>query len=176
MEFVKDKEMYFMVQDTPFNRKYHNYKLGDFCDCSNKHNAKYVSYKKARLKLFKTQREKKIIFMEFLHEQVRKSIDKKLPSRLSSIILYDNLEDCYNLAKKWKNNANIVPLGLFKVKCEGKLHACATTPDKKKPASLSKKDHLEGLIRYWKGDKEAETQEYLFQGKAEIIEILNPTP
>ena len=104
MEFVKDKEMYLIVQDTPFNRKYHNYKLGDICDQTKKHNAKYVSYKNAKYKLFKSPKEKKLVFMENLHEKVRKLINKELPSRLNSTILYDNLEACYQLAKKWKQN------------------------------------------------------------------------
>ena len=173
MEFVKDKKMYYMVQDTPFNREYHNYKIGDICDCSKEHNAKYVSYKKAKRKIFKTPREKKMVFMERLPEKVRKSIHPDLPSRLSSIILYDNVVDCYELAKKWKNNAGFEPLGLFKVKCEGKLHACATTPDEKKPAELTKEAHIAGITRFWKGDSTAKTQEYFFQGKAEIIEVLN---
>ena len=172
MEFVKDKEMYFMVQDTPFNREYHNYKLGDICDCSKKHNAKYVNYKKAKHKLFKTPKEKRTVFMESLHEKVRKSINPELPSRLSSIILYDNLEDCYELAKKWDKNAGRTPLGLFKVKCEGKLHACATTPDEQKSNELKKEAHIAEITRFWQGDKTAKTQEYFFQGKAEIIEIL----
>ena len=50
MEFVKDKEMYMIVQDTEFNRKYHNYRLNDMCDCSKQHNSKYASYKKAKRK------------------------------------------------------------------------------------------------------------------------------
>jgi len=173
MEFVKDKEMYFMVQDTPFNRKYHNYKIGDVCDCIKEHNERYVSYKKAKRKWFKTPKEQKIVFMEGLHEKVRKSINPELPSRLSSIILYDNIEDCLKLAKKWQKNAGLSPLGLFKVKCEGKLHACTTTPDEKKPAELTKQAHIEGITRFWKGDSTADTQEYFFQGRAEIIEILD---
>ena len=96
----------------------------------------------------------------------------ELPSRMSSIILYDNLEDCYELVRKWKKNARFEPLGLFKVKCEGKLHACATTPDEEKPTELSKVAHIEGITRFWKGDSKAKTQEYFFQGKAEIIEII----
>jgi len=172
MEFVKDKEMYLMVQDTPFNRKYHNYKLGDVCDCSKKHNAKYVNYKKAKRKIFKTHRDKSVVFFEGLHEEVRKSINPDLPSRLSSIILYDNTDDCIELAKKWKKNAGIEPLGLFKVRCEGKLHACATTPDENKPTELTKEGHIAGITRFWQGDKTAKTQEYFFQGIAKIIEII----
>ena len=173
MEFVYGKEMYLIVQDTEFNRKYHNYKVGDLCDCSKKHNAKYVKFKQAKRKLFKSPREKKLVFMESLHEKVRKSIDPNLPSRLESIILYDNIEDCLNLAKRWKKNAGISPLGLFKVCCEGKLHACATTLDEKKPAELSEEAHIQGITRFWRGDETAEEQEYFFQGKAKIIEVLS---
>lgn len=172
MEFVKDKEMFLIIQDTPFNRQYHNYKLGDFCDCSRQHNAKYVKLKKAKRKLFKTPKEKRIVFMETLHEKVRKSINPELPSRLCSIILYETKEDCFELAKKWQKNAGITPLGLFKVKCEGKLHACATTPDEQKPNELKKEAHIAGITRFWQGDATAKTQEYFFQGKAEIIEII----
>ena len=110
--------------------------------------------------------------MEELHEKVRKSINSDLPSRFSSIILYDNIDDCYELAKKWKKNAGVEPLGLFKVKCEGKLHACATTPDDKKTTELSKEVHIAGITRFWVGDVTAKTQEYFFQGRAEIIDIL----
>lgn len=162
--------MYYVVQDTEFNRKYHNYKVGDFCDCSKKHNAKYVSYKKAKRKIFKTPREKKIVFMESLHEKVRKSINKQFPSRMQSIILYDNIEDCHKLIQKWNKNVGVGALGLFRVKCDGKLHACATTPDGKKPVELTTKAHIEGITRFWKGDETAETKEYFFCGKAEIIE------
>ena len=172
MEFVKGKEMYLIVQDTEFNRKYHNYKLGDVCDCDKRHNQKYVNYRKAKRKLFKTQREKKLVFMESLHEEVRKSVNPELPSRLSSIILYDNKEDCLELAKRWSQNTGIVPLGLFKVECDGKLHACATTPDEQKPKELTKVAHIDGLTRFWVGDKNAEEHEYFFQGKAQIIEVL----
>ena len=61
------------------------------------------------------------------------------------------------------------------MKCEGKLHACATTPDEKKPAELTKEAHIAGITRFWKGDSTAKTQEYeyFFQGKAEIVEVLN---
>lgn len=173
MEFVKDKEMYLIVQDTEFNRKYHNYKLNDMCDCSKQHNSKYASYKKAKRKIFKTPREKKLVFMESLHEKVRKSINPELPSRLESIILYDNIEDCLDLAKKWKKKSGISPLGLYKVKCNGKLHACAATPDEKKPAELTKEAHIQGITRFWQGDKTAKVHEYFFQGNAQIIEILN---
>lgn len=173
MEFVKDKIMYLIIQDAEINRKYHNYKLGDICDYSKKHNQKYISYKKAKRKIFKTPKEKKIVFFESLHEKVRKKINPQLPSRLSSIILYDNIQDCYSLAEKWKNNAGISPLGLFKVKCEGKLHACATTPDEQKPKELTKEAHIKGITRFWQGDKEAKVQEYFFQGNAEVIEIIN---
>ena len=173
MEFVKDKEMYLIVQDTEFNRKYHNYQLNDICDSSKKHNAKYASYKKAKRKIFKTPREKKLVFMESLHEKVRKSINSELPSRLESIILYDNIENCLTLAKKWKENSGISSLGLFKVNCNGKLHACATTPDEMKPACLTKEAHIQGITRFWQGYKTAKVQEYFFQGNAQIIEILN---
>lgn len=172
MEIVKDKEMFFMVQDTPFNRKYHNYKVGDLCDCLKKHNEKYVNYKKAKRKFLKSKREKKIVFMEGLHEKIRKSINKQLPSRLSSIILYDNAKDCFNLSEKWMNNAQLKPLGIFKVKCDGKLHACAVTPDEAKPKELTKKAHVDGITRFWRGDPFAEKYEYFFQGKAEIVEIV----
>lgn len=173
MEFVKGKEMYFIVQDTEFNRKYHNYNLGDFCDCSKAHNAKFESFKNAKRKIFKTPREKKLVFMETLHERVRKSINPELPSRLESIVLYDNLNDCLNLAQKWNKNSGKRPLGLFKVKCDGKLHACATTPDDKKPTELTKEAHISGITRFWQGDPSAEVKEYFFQGNAQIIEVLN---
>lgn len=174
MEFVKDKEMYLLVQDTSFNRKYHNYKIGDICDCSKEHNAKNHAYKIAKRKVFKSPREKKIVFLEGLHEKIRKSINPDLPSRLSSIILYDNIDDCLELAAKWKKNAGLKPLGLFKVKCEGKLHACATTPDEEKSTELKKENHIAGIAKFWKGDSTAKTQEYLFQGKAQVIKIHNP--
>lgn len=173
MEVVKEKEMFYIVQDTPFNRKYHNYSVGDFCDCLKKHNAKFVSFKKAKRKLFKTPKEKRLVFMEHLHEKVRKSINPKLPSRLSSIILYDNIQDCINLSKKWKQNANLEVLGLFKVRCDGVLHACATTPDEQKSKKLIKQDHIAGITRFWQGDEFAEVKEYFFKGNAEIIEKLN---
>ena len=144
-----------------------------FVTVQKKHNAKYISYKKAKRKIFKTPREKKMVFMESLHERVRKSINPELPSRLSSIILYDNLTDCYELVKSWKNNAGLSLLGLFKVSCEGKLHACTTTPDEQKPTQLTKEAHLAGITRFWQGDKTAEIQEYFFQGKATIIQILS---
>ena len=173
MEFVKDKIMFYMVQDTSFNRQYHNYKLGDFCDCSKQHNEKYVGYKQAKRKLFKTKREKKRVFMESLHEKVRKSINPEFPSRLSSIILYDNLDDCIHLSKKWEKYTGNGVLGLFKVRCEGKLHACAVTPDEERPPEMTKKAQIVGIERFWKGDPNAKTQEYFFQGKAEIIEVLD---
>lgn len=172
MEFVQNKPMYLIIQDTEFNQKYHNYKLGDICDCSKQHNAKYVSYKKAKHKWFRTPKEKRIVFMESLHEKVRRSINPDLPSRLESIILYDNAQDCLDLAKKWKTNSGIVPLGFFKVNCTGKLHACATTPDEKKPKELTKQAHLAGITRFWQGDKNAKVKEYFFQGQAQIIECL----
>ena len=172
MEFVKDKELYLIIQDTPFNRQYHDYKLGNFCDCLQEHNAKYVSFKKAKRKFFKTPKEKRIVFMESLHEKIRKKVNPDLPSRLSSIILYDNIDDCYELAKKWNKNAGVAPLGLYKVKCEGKLHACATTPDENKSNKLKKEDHIAGITRFWKGDITAKTQEYFFEGKAQIIEVI----
>ena len=172
MEYVKDKEMYLIVQDTPFNRQYHNYKLGDFCDCEKEHNSKYVNFKNAKRKLFKTPGEKRTVFMESLHEKVRKSINSELPSRLESIILYDNIESCRQLAEKWKRKAGKLALGFFKVRCEGKLHGCAVTPDEQKATKLKKKDHIAGITRFWKGDQRAETQEYFFQGKAQVIEIL----
>lgn len=59
------------------------------------------------------------------------------------------------------------------MKCEGKLHACATTPDEKKPTKLSKEVHIAGITRFWKGDSTAKTQENFFQGRAEIIEVLD---
>lgn len=173
MEFVKDKVMYLIIQDTPFNRIYHNYKKGDICDCVKEHNPKYVNYKKAKRKIIKTPREKRIVFMESLHERVRKSINPELPSRLSSIILYKTAEDCYKLAKKWEKNTGCKPLVFAKVKCEGKLHACATTPDEQKSDKLIKDDHVAGITRFWMGDENAETQECFFQGKAEVVEILD---
>ena len=172
MENVKDKQMYLIIKDTPLNRKYHNYKLGDICDDSKKHNEKYVNFKKSKIKIFKTKGEKKTVFMEKLHEKVRKKINPLLPSRLNSIILYGNINDCIELSLKWEKNSNTKVLGFYKVKCDGILHACATTPDEKKPKNLTEKAHIDGITRFWKGDKTAKTQEYFFKGKAEIIEIL----
>ena len=90
----------------------------------------------------------------------------KMVGRIAGIINH-----AYN--KKWNKNAGRTPLGLFKVKCEGKLHACATTPDEQKSNELKKEAHIAGITRFWQGDKTAKTQEYFFQGTAEIVENLN---
>lgn len=40
MEIVENKKMYYMVQDTPFNRKYNNHSVGDVVVANSKHNPK----------------------------------------------------------------------------------------------------------------------------------------
>lgn len=173
MEQVENREMYLIVQANDINKKFHNYKLHDVCDYTKKHNEKYISLCKAKRKILKSTRDKKRIFMETLHEKVRKSINPELPSRLESIILYDNIEDCLQLAKKWEKNTGNPPLGLYKVRCSGLLHACATTPDELRPSEFTKDAIIPLLKRFWQGDEKAVVKEYFFKGTAEIVEVLD---
>ncbi len=166
MEIVENKKMFYMVQDTPFNRKYNDYKVGDVFVANSKHNPKKHAYRKAFFSLHKTERQKRIMFIEDLHEKVRKSIDKNLPSRQASIVVFENLEQCEALAKKWAR-FNISPLHIFEVELTGKLHKCSCTPDDEKE-NLSEQQHTEGITTYWKGEKDTGLSEYLFQGKVKV--------
>ncbi len=170
MEYVKDKKMYYIVQDTPFNRKYNNYNIGDVFVVNSKHNSKKYAYRKALLSFHKTERQKRILFIERLHEKIRKSIDKNLPSRQSSIVVFENLQQCEGLVKKWAR-FNIKPLHIYEVELTGKLHKCSCTLDDEKE-NISKQKHIEGITAYWKGEKDTGLFEWLFQGQAKIVKIL----
>ena len=171
MEIVENRTMFYMVQDTPFNRKFNNYAVGDTFVASSKHNPKKRAYRKALFCLYKTDRQRKILFIERLHEKIRKSIDKNLPSRQASIVVFENLEQCEALAKKWAR-FDIKPLHIFEVELTGKLHKCSCTPDGKK-TNVSKQQHIEGITTYWKGEKYTGLFEWLFQGKVKIIKEIN---
>ena len=167
MEFVENRKMFYIVQDTPFNRKYNNYNEGDVFVANSKHNPKKIAYRKAFFSLHKTKRQKRILLIEGLHEKIRKSIDKNLPSRQSSIVVFESLEQCEALAKKWAR-FDIKPLHIYQVELTGKLHKCSCTPDEEKD-NISKQQHVEGITTYWKGEKDTGLFEWLFQGQVKIV-------
>lgn len=171
MEIVENRKMFYMVQDTPFNRKYNNYDVGETFVANSKHNPKKCAFRKALFSMHRTDRQRKILFIERLHEKIRKNIDKDLPSRQASIVVFENLGQCEALAKKWAR-FDIKPLHIFEVELTGKLHKCSCTPDDKKE-NLSKEQHIEGITTYWKGEKNTGLFEWLFQGKVKIIKEIN---
>lgn len=174
MEIVEKRKMFYIVQDTPFDRKYHNYKEGDIFEAGKKHNSKRHAYHQALFSLHKSKRQKKILQIEKLHEKIRKGIDKELPSRQSSIVVFENLDECLALSKKWAR-FNINPLKIYEVELFGKLHKCSCTPDEKKE-NVSNSQHILGITAYWKGEEKTGLYEWLFQGKAKVTKIvaLNP--
>ncbi len=166
-EIVENKKMFYMVQDTPFNRKHNNFHVGDVFVTSAKANQKRFEYKKALFSLHKTKRQKKILFIEKLHEKIRKSINKNLPSRQKSIVVFETLQQCQALSQKWAR-FNIKPLFIYEVQLSGKLHKCSCTPDDAKE-NVSKQQHIDGITTYWKGEKDTGLFEWLFQGKVTIL-------
>ncbi len=172
MEIVERRKMFYIVQDTPHNRKYHNYNEGDVFEAGKKHNSKRFAYRKAFFSLHKTARQKKILQMEKLHEKIRKSINKDLPSRQSSIVVFENLNECLALSKKWAR-FNIRPLKIYEVELSGKIHKCSCTPDEEKE-NVSRAKHVDGIKLYWKGDADTGLYEWLFEGKAKVIKIVSP--
>ena len=171
MENVKDRKMFYMMQDTPFNRKYNNYSVGDVFIANSKHNPKKRAYRKALFSLHKTARQKKILFIERLHEKIRKSIDKNLPSRQASIVVFENLQQCEALVNKWAR-FDIKPLHILEVELTGKLHKCSCTPDEKKE-NVTKDQHIKGITTYWKGEEDTGLFEWLFQGQVRVINEVN---
>lgn len=171
MEIVENRKMFYKVQDTPFNKKYNNYSVGDVFIANSKHNPKKSAYRKALFSLHRTDRQRKILFIERLHEKIRKSIDKNLPSRQASIVVFENLEQCQALAKKWAR-FDIKPLHIYAVELTGKLHKCSCTPDDKK-TNVSKQQHIDGITTYWKGEKDTGLVEWLFQGKVKIVKEID---
>ena len=163
--------MYYIVQDTQDERKYHNFNEGDVFDADKKHNPKRLAYRRALLSMHKTKRQKKILEIEKLHEKIRKSIDKELPSRQASIVVFENVDQCIALAKKWAR-FNIKPLKIYEVELSGKLHKCSCTPDDKKE-NVSKEQHIQGITTYWKGETDTGLSEWLFQGKAKVTKIVD---
>ncbi len=171
MEIVENRKMYYIVQDTSFDRKYNNYDEGEIFEAGKRHNSKRFAYRKAFFSINKTKRQKKILKIEKLHEKIRKNINKDLPSRQASIVVFESLDECLALSKKWAR-FNIKPLKIYEVELYGKLHKCSCTPDEKKE-NVSIEKHIEGITTYWKGEADTGLYEWLFQGRARVKKIIN---
>lgn len=170
MEIVENRKMLYMMQNTPLNQKYHNYEVGDTFKTSARHNPKRISFIKAHFKLKKSAQDKKILFRESLHEKIRKSIDKNLPSRQSAIVVFENMDQCKALAKKWAR-FNIKPLKIYEVALTGKLHKCSCVSDEIKD-KYSKEEHVKGITTYWEGKEQTGLYEWLFEGNVKVEKIV----
>lgn len=166
MEIVQDEIMYHISRN---NSKF--FEVGDEFEVGKTATPKYLQYKRYKKKLFKTQREKELVFNEKNLEKLRKQIDENLPSRFYSLFVSKNLDDSKALLEKWKTH-NSYPSQILKLSLTGKLHRCVCTKDENKGLGMPKHIQLENMRNYWLGEKETSEEEYLFIGKVKIAEII----
>jgi len=106
---------------------------------------------------------------ELAIEQVRTNGFKKYPSRFLSLYVCDNLNDAllwYPLISYKRENAQ-----LLKLKCTGKLFIGDSRQNTKNNNSFNY--YLEQAQKYWSGEITDNPRfECLFEGKAEVVEIL----
>jgi len=106
---------------------------------------------------------------ELAIEDVRKSGFKKYPSRLTSLYVCDTMEDAlvWFPLISWRQTDS----KLLKLKCTGKLFIGDSLINKKNNCSYGY--HLNQAQKYWSGEITDNPRfECLFEGKAEVVEIL----
>lgn len=134
---------------------------------------KIFANKKLVLNLSKELEEYDFILRELAYEQVRETEFKNLPSRLKCMFLSENKEDCLKNLKNFYQKGHGSFFQVVAVKLNGNLFYSCEIPTSRKGWSYS--DYLEEGKKYWSQNQTSNKKPYeiLFEGKAEIVEILD---
>ena len=165
MEIVKDKIMYQVATDR-------NYKVGDILTFGKELNG---LAQKVDNPSYKYREQEKAL------EEARKAVNPELPSRLTCMYLSDDKKDCFErLAQRDKDGIG-AHSQVIAIKLNGKIFK----GDQAHLLSVSRPipfdDFYKIGINYWKNAEPPKSKpsfmvgegiEYLFEGQAEVIEIL----
>ena len=116
--------------------------------------------------------ESDFIIRELAFEHIRKTEFKKMPSRFHCLFLVDDKNVClknfYEFIKKDKSKK----YQMVAMKLNGNIFYAKDTPISKRGLSIL--EHFEEARKYWSQNQKSkkETKEILFEGKAEVIEII----
>jgi hypothetical protein len=109
------------------------------------------------------------ITRELIFEEVRKEYYSDLPSRLRGLFVCSNLdriEEWLNIFKR----TNKRPIQVLKLKLNGNIFIGDASFILRQNKSLNYK--TEQAKKYWNGDKINNIEEIIFEGMAEVIEIV----
>ena len=109
------------------------------------------------------------VMRELALEEVRKNKYPNYPSRLNCFYVTKEIEDAINWSNILKRNKKQCKQ-ILKLECTGELFVGDGSLMKRQNISYQK--HLDNAEKYW-GNKAIETPEYLFYGKAKVIEIMD---
>lgn len=161
MQIVKDKILYHINSQGSIN-PYKLLNTGDIINTENKYNPFRNSYEIGTCSIESYWRFTK----ELAIEQTRMQINRDLPSRWHCIWLSDEEHLPY-----WEKEVHNKSYQIVKLKLNGKLFAGDAHWVEKQPSPLAKV--REYANHYWNGDIfRPGKKEYLFEGVAEVIEIV----
>ena len=133
---------------------------------------KIFANKKLVLKLSKQLEEYDFITRELAFEEVRKTEFKDLPSRLKCMFLIDNKESCIKNLKTCHHKGHGTFFQVVAVKLNGNVFYA--TAKNVRRTGLSYEEYKTMAREYWSQEQKINipANEILFEGKAEIVEII----
>lgn len=120
--------------------------------------------------IFNTINDDAMITRELMFEEVRKEINSKLPSRLKCLYVCENQEEVENWLDIFKRT-NKKTYQILKLKLTGDIFIGDASFILRQNISLNEKREQAKL--YWSGARKNNINEYLFTGKAEVVDIFD---
>ncbi len=133
---------------------------------------KFLKNKKLIIQLSKALNEHDFILRELATEEVRKEKFPNLPSRMKCMFLLDDKEKVIKLVKEMRKTKKRSYLQAVAVKLNGEVFYAKEVGLPRN--GLSFNEYKEIAYSYWAQNQKSkeETKEILFEGAAEIVEIL----
>lgn len=134
---------------------------------------KIFANKNLVLKLSKQLEEYDFTLRELAFEEVRKDDFSEYPSRLRGMFLIDNKEECLKNLKSFHHKGYGTFFQAVSVKLNGNVFYASSKNARR--SGLSFDEYKKLAKEYWAQDQNSDLpiNEILFEGKAEIIEILD---
>ena len=133
---------------------------------------KIFANKKLVLDMSKQLEEYDFVLRELVFEEVRNKEFKDCPSRVRCMFLIDNKEACLKNLKHFHHKGHGTFFQVVAVKLNGNVFYAKTKNARR--AGFSYNDYYEMAREYWAQDQtlDVPTNEILFEGKAEIMEVI----